>query len=498
MKMLFAAALTVLTIALAPVAAPAAGAPGTLVVAQEAEPVGLDLMRSSIQTTMNVAYNVHETLFHPREDAGIEPALATGWQQVDERTWKITLRKGATFHNGEPINAEAVRFSFERAKNEKLDSPHRGKLSAFTELKVLDDQTITVSTNGPYAPGLYMLAYYLPIVPPGYVQKVGDEQYNIRPVGSGPYRLVEWVRGQEVVLEAYDGYYGPKPAFKRVVFRTIPEEAARVAALLTGEVDLISGVPIHQRKRIEASGRAYLTEQLGNMPYVGLNTYEPPFNDRRVRQAVNYAINRELINKALFDGKALLVPGVMSPRTFGADPALKPYPYDPEKAKRLLAEAGYAGGIKTRLAYPTYITQIQEQAEALAADFARVGITVSLEPFERAVMWERYKGRKHAMYIYWWDDAPEPDRYVYPLLHSASRDYYYKNAGLDAMLDRGRRTLDRAARAQVYQQVDRMLYEDAPWGFLYVIPEVFGVSSKVDYQGRRDGFLYMRFAKPRG
>jgi len=469
----------------------------TLVVVQEAEPVGLDLMRSSIQTTMNVCYNLHDTLFHPQEDASVKPALAEKWEKVDDLTWKIYLRKNAVFHNGEPVTAEAVKFSFDRSNKADLQNPHKGKLSAFKEVTVVDPHTVMIKTEQPYAPGLYMLGYYLPIVPPKYIQQVGDEKYNTDPVGSGPYKLAKWTRGEEIVLEAFDKYYGPKPAYDKVVFKANPEEASRVAALLTGEAQVISGIPVHQRKKILDSGKAYLTPQMGVMPYLGLNTYEKPFNDVRVRQAVNYAINRPLINKALFNNEAIICAGPISPRTFGADPTITPYAYNPEKAKALLAEAGYPNGLETRLAYPTYMSQIQEQAEAIAADLAKAGVKVKLEPYERAVMWENYKGKKLEMFIYWWDDAPEPDRYMYSLFHSKSRDYYYKNEMIDAMLDKGRTIMDRQARAKVYNEIDRRLYAEAPWVFLYVVPEVFGVAKNVDYQGKRDGFLDMRTAKPK-
>ncbi len=468
----------------------------TLIVAQEAEPVGLDLMRSSIQTTMSVCYNLHDTLFEPQDDATVKPAIAEKWEKVDDNTWKIFIRKDATFHNGEPVNAAAVKFSFDRVMNPAIDCPHKSKLSAFTEMIVLDDYTITVKTEKPYAPGLYMLGYYLPIVPPKYIESVGDDKYNAEPVGCGPYKLVKWARGQEIVLEAYDKYYGPKPAYKNLIFKAIPEEASRIAALTTGEADVISGVPVHQRKKIEESGKTHLTSQMGAMHYLGVNTYEPPFNDVRVRRAANYAINRDLINKALFNDKAIVCAGPISPRTFGASPSLKPYPFDPEKARALLKEAGHDKGLDVRLAYPTYMAQIQEQAEVIASNLGEAGFRVTLEPFERAVMWERYKGKQHQMFIYWWDDAPEPDRYMYSLFHSDSRDYYYKNAAVDELLDNGRAVLDPVERAKVYNQIDEILYEDCPWVYLYVVPEVFGVADGVDYTGKRDGFLNMRHARP--
>lgn len=469
----------------------------TLIVVQESEVVGLDLMRSSLQNTMSVCYNIHDTLFHPQEDASVKPALAEKWEQVDDLTWKITLRKGIKFHNGEPVNSQAVKFSFDRINSPEIKSPHKGKLSSFTEIIVIDDLTFEIKTKEPYAPGLYILAIYMPIVPPNYIKEVGDTKFNTDPIGCGPYKLKKWRRGDSVILERFDGYYAAKPYYETLIFKTVPEPSARIAALLTGEVDVVSGIPVHKRKKIQESGKAYLTSQMGVMPYIGLNTYTPPFNDVRVRQAVNYAIDRELINKALFDGKAILSKGPISPRTFGHASDLKPYPFDPEKAKALLTEAGYPDGIEVRLAYPTYMSQIQEQAEAIGANLGKAGIKVTLEPFERAVMWERYKGKKHQMYMYWWDDAPEPDRYMRSLFHSASRDYYYKNTAGDALLDLGRTILDRDERAKVYNKLDKLLYEDCPWAYLYVIPEVFGVSNKVAYQGDRDGFLNMYWAKPK-
>lgn len=493
-----AAVVTGLMLVLALAVAPASAKDkDTLVVVQEAEPVGLDIMQSSIQTTMSVAYNIHDTILKPTEQAGVTPGMVAKWEKVDDLTWKFTLVKGATFHNGEPINSAAVKFSFDRLMSDALKSPHKGKLTIFKGVEVIDDLNFKMSTSQPYAPGLYMLAQYLFVVPPAYVQKVGDAEYNLNPVGSGPYKLEKWNKGQDIVMTAYDKYYGPKPAYKKLVFKGVPEEASRIASLLTGEADVISGVPVHQRKKIADSGKTYLTDQMGSMNYLGLNTYEKPFSDVRVRQAVNMSVNRPLINKALFGDKAILCAGPISPRTFGADPALKPYPYDPTKAKQLLAEAGYPNGFETRLAFGTYMPQIQEQAEAITADLAKVGIKVTLEPYERAVMWDKYKNKQHAMFIYFWDDAPEPDRYMYSLFHSKSRDYYYKNEKVDQLLDQGRSTMDPAARAKVYNELDRLLYQDAPWVYLYVIPEVYGVANSVDYKGLRDGYLIMNTAKPK-
>ncbi len=468
----------------------------TLIVVQSTEPKGFDPMCNSLQASLNVMKNIHDTLFYPQDNGTITSALAEKWETIDDLTYKITLRKGVTFHNGEPVNTDAVKFSYDRILDPETKSFFRNKFSIFNELIIIDPYTFIIKTEKPFAPGLFQLSFSLTLVPPKYIQEVGNDKFNMQPIGCGPYKFAKWVRGEEVVLERYENYYGPKPYYTKIIFKTVPETSARVAALLTGEADVVSNIPAHQRKKIKDSGKAYLTTHMGVMPYVGINTFEPPFNDVRVRQAVNHAVNRQLINKAIFDGKALLTSGSISPRVFGADPDIKPYAYNPGKAKELLSSAGYPDGFEARLAYPVATPQFDEQAQIIADHLSKIGINVKLEPFESAVMWKLYKEKKHQLYLYWWDDTPEPDRFTYTLFHSSVRGYYYKNDKVDLLLDKARTTLDREDRAKIYHEFDRLIYDDSPWIFLYVIPDVFGVSNKVNFKGRRDGYLRMMYAKP--
>ena len=468
----------------------------TLVVVQSAEPVGLDAMQNNLQHSLNVAFNIEDRLFEPLEDGGVAPGLAERWEFPNDRTLVVKLKPGLTFHNGEPVNAEAVRFSFNRLTDPKLASPHAGRMGQIESVRVVDDLTVEFKTVAPFAPILHLMSYYLPILPPVATTATGKDEFNRAPIGAGPYKLESWERGGDIVLTAFSGYWGDAPAYDRVIFRTIPEESARVATFRAGEANVVEGISVRSQNSIERSGRGILTDSMGVMPYVGLNTLEGPLADQRVRQAVNYAVNRQLINKALFNGRGILAAGPISPRTFGADLSLQPYPYDMAKARALLADAGYPNGFNTTLSYPTNITQVGEQAQAIAADLEKVGIRVKLEPLDRAVMWEGYTARKYQMFIYWWDDNPEPDRYMYTLFNSASRDYYYKNPRTDALLNLGRSTLDRDERAKIYKEIDRTLYAEAPWLFLYIVPETYAVSKDVSYTGRRDGFLFVRFAKP--
>lgn len=468
-----------------------------LIVAQSAEPVGLDVARNNLQHSLNVALNIQDRLFDPLEDGGVGPGLAESWEFTSDTTLKVKLRAGLTFHNGEPVDANAVKFSLERLQDPEIASPHAGRMQQITGVSIIDPLTVEFVTSEPFAPILHLMSIYLAIVPPKAASETDPDTFNRHPIGAGPYVFEKWDRGGDIVLRAFDGYWAGKPAYDRLVFRTIPEESARVAALLTGEVGFIEGVSRNSQDLIENSGRGRLTNSMGIMNYIGLNTYEKPFDDQRVRQALNYGINRELINKALFGDKAILTAGPLSPRTFGADLDLEPYPYDPEKARALLAEAGYPDGFSTTLSYPTDMIQIQEQTQVIAADLAKIGVKVELRPLDRSVMVEQYRAREQDMYVYWWDDNPEPDRYAYTLFHSNSRDYYYKNPETDAILAEGRSTLDRAEREAIYQEFDRRLYEEAPWVFLYVIPVTYGLAPDVEYEGRRDGFLFMRYASPR-
>lgn len=468
----------------------------TLVVVQSGEPVGLDAMQNNLQHSLNVAFNIQDRLFEPLEDGGVAPGLAESWEFPSDTTLVVKLKPGLTFQNGEPVNAEAVRYSLERLLDPDIGSPHAGRMSQIDNVRTIDDLTIEFTTKAPFAPILHLISYYLPIVPPVATAAAEKEAFNRAPIGAGPYKVESWERGGDVVLTAFDDYWAGRPPYDKVIFRTIPEESARVAALLTGEADIIEGVSVRSQKTIEDSGKGTLTDSMGVMPYVGLNTLSGPFADERVRQAVNYGVNRALIKEALFNDRGMLAAGPISPRTFGADLTLEPYAYDVDKAKALLAEAGFPDGFDTTLSYPTNMTQIQEQAQAIAADLETIGVRAKLEPLDRAIMWEKYQAREHQMYIYWWDDNPEPDRYMYSLFHSNSRDYYYKNEATDAALDKGRSTLDRDERAKIYASIDRALYEEAPWLYLYIIPETYAVGPNADYVGRRDGFLFVRFAQP--
>jgi peptide/nickel transport system substrate-binding protein len=470
----------------------AAAGPKQLVVSQATDAITLDPHMHSHAETMSVLLNVYDPLVDFTEKFEPKPNLATSWKQLDPVTWRFTLRQGVTFHNGAPFNARAVKFSFDRLVDPNQKAPMGTRLTALKEVRIVDDFTIDIVTKEPYAPLLYIISLYLAIAPPDTVKQMGDREFGLTGVGTGPYRVVKWVKDQELVLEANPKYWGGAPPVKRVVYRPIPEDSARVAALQTGEADIITSVPPDRWKEIQQSEATRVSARTGTMLYIGLDTYHAPFDDVRVRRAVNHAVDIDTIIDKILLRTADRMNGPFFKTTLGYDPSIPPFPYDPELAKKLLAEAGYADGFETVLSAPHAMegtSKVMEVAEIVAYQLQQVGIRVRIDVMEPATLFARYKAREYKMYFFTWPENPEPDRYLYTLFHSEARGYYYKNADADQILDRGRREFNVDERRRVYQSLHRLLVDDAPWIFLYNQKTGFGIRQGVRWEAPWDGFI---------
>jgi peptide/nickel transport system substrate-binding protein len=475
----FALALTLVV----PWPANAAG-PKQLVISQAADAVTLDAHMQSQSETQCVIYNIYDELVDFTENFEPVPSLATAWKVVDPVTWRFTLRKGVTFHNGEAFNARAVKFSFDRIVDPNQRAPLQTRLFGIKEVKVIDDFTIDMVTKEPYAPLLYIISRSLSILPPDTVKQMGDTKFGQSGIGTGPYRVVKWVKDQELVLEANPKYWKGAPRIQRVVFRPIPEDSARVAALQTGESDLITAVPPDRWKEIQENKATRLAARRGVQVYMGLDTFHPPLNDVRVRRALNHAIDVDTIISKILLGTADRMNGPVQKSTLGYDKSIPPFRYDPALAKKLLAEAGYPNGFETVLStLPAQegASKMLEVAETVAYQLGQVGVKVKIDTLEPATVFARYRGQQFKMYFYTWPEFPEPDFYLYTLFHSQARGYYYKNAEADKLLDQGRRTLDPNERRKVYESLHRLIVEDAPWVFLYNQKIGFGVRHDVKW-----------------
>src|SRR5579864_8305648 len=330
-------------------AATQAQTPRTLVVAQSADMDTGDPAKSTGLATNAILVNIYDTLVHRDANLNLNPVLALSWRAVDPTTWEFALRKGVKFHDGEPLNAEAVKFAFDRMLDPKTHWPGAGSLRLVKAVTVLNDDAVRITTSEPWPSMPRFLGYYGMIVPQGYLKQNGDDALIRHPIGTGPYRFVRWVKDDRVELEANPDYWGGRPKISRVVIRVIPTDAARVAELLAGSVQLANLLPPELFSPIQISSKTKL--EVGKSLSVFFVIYnlvnvakDKPLADPRVREALNYAINRQAILAGVMHNVGAPVATFCTDVMDACDPSIPPFTYDPNKARTLLREAGYANG----------------------------------------------------------------------------------------------------------------------------------------------------------
>jgi peptide/nickel transport system substrate-binding protein len=479
--------LIAITLALGLWAAPVVAQPaGTLVVGLVAEPVNLDPPQVTDLNSNRVGRRVVETLVtFPDESTQVVPGLAESWTiSKDGLQYTFKLRRGIAFHDGTPLNAEAVKFSIERQINPNHPAYKLGKypfanyfFGNVKAVEVLSDERVAFLLNEPRASFLAVLtAGAASIVSPTAVMKWGPDYPN-HPVGTGPFRFASWDRGQRVVLEKNPSYWKYPVKVERVIYRPIVEDQARLTELLTGGLDLIVGVPADNVSQLEKNPKITLLKQVGaHVWYLGMNNQKKPFDDKRVRQALNYAVNKDAIVNDVLKGTGAASKGPVLPGTWGADGALKAYPYDPERAKKLLAEAGYPNGFTTTLWVPESGSGMQApvaMSTVMQSNLKAVGVNVSLQTMEWGAYLAKLRTKEQELFaLSWMAGTEDPDMVMYPLLHSSQwtpvgpNRALYKNTRFDALLQQARLTTDQAKRAQLYKEAQRILIDDAPWVFV--------------------------------
>src|SRR6266436_6353182 len=321
----------------------------TIVYAIQSDMQNWDPPNSVLRESIIMGYNVFDHLAARDLKTGkVGPSLAVSWKSVDDTTWEVKLRKGVKFHDGTPFTAKDVKASFDRVLNPENKLTARGNHAKIKSIEVVDDLTARFKTDGPYPLFVERLTAQV-MESEKVIKEKGHEWMQENPVGTGPYKLVKWSKKQEHLLMRNDDYWGPKPAFKYVRIRIIPEQATQLAELISGGVDVIKAVPPDQMDVINKSGAARTSTspilrtamlQLDQAGRTGPN----PFTDRRVRQAANLAADHDAIIKHVLNGLGDRVATAVNPMAFGWDAGLKPYKQDLDRAKKLLAEAGYPSG----------------------------------------------------------------------------------------------------------------------------------------------------------
>ena len=393
-----------LLLCLAPLARPAHAQPKPVVVIQSGEAATLDWHMHCDKNAHEPDRQIFDTLLRRNpKTLQLEGNLAESWRTVNDTTWQFKLKRNVKFHNGEPFDAAAVKFSIERMLNPKQGAPGRTSIATIDHVDVVDPYTVNVVTKAPFpllpvrmSPGH---CGTVGIVPPKYLAQVGDAGFAVKPVGTGPFKFVEWVKDERLVLEANKDYHRGAPAIDRLIFRPVPELTTRVAALVSGQADLVSDIPPDQTGKIQSSGNAHveISSLGGFVIMVKMTNYlmPGPWQDVRVRKAINYAIDMDTIIKTVLEGYGVVLGVPLEKEAFGFNPNIKWYGYDPERAKALLREAGYANGFEMTLHAPNrrYMNDI-EVMQAMAQMLSKVGIKAKVEVWEQSVYTTKWRKRE--------------------------------------------------------------------------------------------------------
>lgn len=453
-----------------------AGKGGTLGIALTSDVLTLDPAMYRDRVTQSVVRNVFDALVDQGPDLSFQPELATSWKQQDATTWTFQLRKGVKFQDGEPFNADAVKFSIERVLNPAQKSPRSSMLDAIETVRAVDPYTVEIKTRQPY-PLLLAELSVNEIVPPKYVAKVGDAVFGKKPVGTGPFSFVEWVPNERVVLKANKDYWGGKPKVDKLVFRPIPEVSARIAALRSGDVQIASAVPADLAKTL-SGGVKSATVTGTRIYFLAMNVTKAPFTSRDARVGVNYAIDRGSLVSGLYQGFGRPLYQPAFPEMLGYDTTYQGYRYDQGKARQMLAAAK---GTTVRIDAEE---DDKTLAEAVAGQLSAAGIKASVNVLEAQAFTDATESGKSQAYLSSWGVA-EGDADVIFARHfwSPSRKdaFYtgYRNAALDKLIAEARSTADHARRVSLYQQATEMVMHDAPWAPLLNPQEIYGVSAKL-------------------
>jgi peptide/nickel transport system substrate-binding protein len=477
---------------------------GQLVIAQGTDAVTMDPDNTTQMTAMQPFNFVYNKLLNRDNDMKLVPELAESWRSVDEVTWEVKLRKGVKFHNGEEFNADAVKFTLDRVRVPGATQVSSG-FTTIDEVRAPDPYTVLIVTKkaDPLLPAR-LAQWGAQILPPGYFKQVGAEGLALKAIGTGPYRFAEWRKDDMLVLEASADYWGDKPKFGKIVFRPIRDELARVSALSAGEVDIAVNVPVDLSENIKSGGSTFLVYTPANATDVFIMGSDAALKDQRVRLALNLAIDRQKLSDSLFRGYAKPIAQGAAPTDFGYNPAVPAYPFDPGRARKLLADAGYPNGFSVEIKTSTgYIIGDALVTEAVAEMLKQIGIDAKptfLEIARRAEM----LGKRAVTGLLLANPGSttfDADGIVWRLLHpDAIAGAYWPTGQKDTdffkLMETARYTLDQDKRKELYFKAAEILHDDPPWLYLWQEFSLYGVSCKIAFQARIDTMMLPSTVSP--
>ncbi|HSO59470.1 MAG TPA: ABC transporter substrate-binding protein [Desulfobacterales bacterium] len=458
---------------------------GTLVWGRGGDSVSLDLAQATDGESIKAGIQVLENLvIFGKDSMNVEPQLAESWKVSDDGlTWTFKLRKGVKFHDGYPFNAQAVYDSFARVifKEHPYNSYGQWKYTSMSlgpvkDIKVVDEYTIALITDKPYAPLLNNLALWLcPILSPkamaDYKEKIGQH-----PVGTGPFKFVSWTKDDQIVLERNNGYWGEKAKVNKIILKSIPEPSARLMALQSGTVDIADDLDPDSIALVKKNSKIAIIERPSvNVGYLAFNTEKPRLKDPKVRQALSHAVDKNTLIKSIFAGLAIPAKNPFPPSIWSYNDAIKAYDYNPEKAKKMLAEAKFDFNTEIELwAMPVsraYMPEPVKTAELIQAYFAAVGVKAKIVRHEWGAYLSKTSNGEHDMCMLGWlGGNADPDNFLYGLLSAntaktpgAANVAIWKNAEFTDLCLKGQKTFNKADRTKLYLKAQEIFHAEAPW-----------------------------------
>jgi len=467
---------------------------GEITIAQPADATTMDPGRSTQVLTVNYFVNLYDTLTRWDADLKLQPGLATAWKTNDDTTWEVTLRPGVKFHDGTPLTAEDVKAVYERNMTPGKTVVTAG-FATIEAVQVLSPTALRIVTKKPdplMPVRMAQMGGY--IYPARFATDEATKELARRPVGSGAYRFVEWIKDDRLVMEVnrdWWGWGGKPPAVERVVWKPIPDDFARISALQRGEVDVITNVPPDQMRIIKT-----LSVPATRTVTFWINATQPPLSDRRVRQALHYAMDVQSIVKNLYAGQGKPFSGGLADTDFGHNAALKPYAYDPERARKLLAAAGHGSGIDVTL-YAGHGTMVNDKQllEALADMWSRVGIRAKVQMMEMAqrqkINNERTLPPHGLLLINPQSTLLDADGSLWRLFHPTGFGGKYWSGNqpgqrFHELMEQARYSLDPKKRRALYTEATQIIHDEKPWLELFQEVIVYGISPRVSFKPRSD------------
>ncbi len=471
----------------------ASAAAGELVFANTTDISTMDPRNATGTPTAGILAHVYSSLLKTDETGKILPDLAVSYKNINPLTWEFTLNKNIKFHDGSTLTSADVKYTVDTIS----DPSKKFRLASdfsFMSVEIIDDLHLRITTKQPFLE-LPLRLNYMKIIPKAYVEKVGDDEFAKKPVGSGPYTFIERSKDEKVVLQAFTGYFGKKPAIKKVTYRIIPEAASRIAALESGEVQIIGTVATSQVPRLKGMKNIEVVgSPTTRVMFIGMNLKKAnsPLQDVRVRQALNYGVDKDALISGILDGYGTKIASVSTPEYFGYDPAIKPYEYDQKKAKDLLKAAGYQKGIDLTFSVSSGGLNAYDVVQAISAQLGEIGINCTIVEESNTQQTDKIRAGTVSDLYFTGIGGPYANIDLVTKLSFCTGERFscYSDKVFDDLRVKAASTVDISEAKKLLSEIQRYMKDKAPAIFLYQQYGLYAYDKRVtNWKARTDEMI---------